>query len=228
MDELQIPMANLQVDGDDSSDSDDYPLDYPFTRTLFTEEKYNIIDDNVAVYDYLFAVKKSLMEIWRLIELNPENNREVETFPYLKKKDASKSHFPKKDYWLSFLNQFFCASFDSFENNFDEHFKQGMEEDKQAMIVRELQIGLTTKQRNGVKGWFNNLCRGVKLETGVQIGDKPIFFDDEDYLPFKFSRDSFEDRFQALMCDFGHFDPCVVFAKPGTRSPYSAKKKLKK
>jgi hypothetical protein len=211
-------------DSDSDSDSD-YVKYIPFNRQLFDgPEDISKLLEGIDEFTQLLALKEALVEIWRLIELNPANNTVSETFPYKTMKDASKSHYKKRDYWLSFLNQFFCASFESWQHDLDdnEDFKKGFEEVKQVMINREVEIGLTTTQRNGRNGWFKRLCFGVKLETGVVIDNVPIFIDDKDYQPFLSSRDSFAERLQAMMFDLIDLEcyPGMNFAYQGATSPY--------
>jgi hypothetical protein len=209
-------MANLKVGDNDSSDSDDEKV-IPFTRKLFAEDTYNNLLQRNENFEML-KTKEALIEIWRLIELNNENSRyEADSvFPYKTKKDASKSHYVKKDYWLCFLNQFFCASLDNWNISINET-------DKELMKIRESQIGLTPTKRNGDDGWFNRLCYGVRRVTNVQVDLIPVVFDDKDYQPFLSSRDTFSERFQALMFDLVDLDchPRTNYASPGDHSPYN-------
>jgi hypothetical protein len=216
MAELENRMANLKVADGDSSDSDNE--DYiTFDRALFNEDTYTEILNSSDDYYDMIAVKNALTTIWSGIERNALNNSVGKlSFPYKSKKDVSKSHYKKKDYWLSFLNQFFCASLIELDITLNE-------KDREVLKERESQIGLTSTQRNGNDGWFNRLCFGVKIETNVVIEGKPVLFDDEDYQPFLSSRDTFEERFKSLMFDLVDLDchPSMQFALPGARSPYA-------
>ena len=215
MADLVNTMANLKVGDNDSSDDEEV---IPFTRKLFAEDTYNELLQRNENFEML-KIKEALIEIWRLIELNNENSTRHESdsvFPYKTKKDTSKSRYVRKDYWLCFLNQFFCASLVNCEITITRT-------DKELMKNRETQIGLTTTQRNGDDGWFNRLCFGVRRVTNVQVDLIPVVFDDKDYQPFLSSRDTFSERFQALMFDLVDLDchPRMNYAALGAQSPHT-------
>jgi hypothetical protein len=188
----------------------------PVQRKLFCEDTFDAILETNEKYDML-KTKEALKEIWRLIDLNSSNDfeREELTFPYKTTKDRSKTLYTKKDYWLAFLNQFFCASLE----NWDIKIKNSI---KLELKARDDEIGLTATQRNGDNGWFNRLCFGVKEDTKVDIKGVRIFTHNKDYQPFLSSSDTFADRFQALMFEYVDTDchPKMNFATPGSPSPY--------
>jgi hypothetical protein len=164
-------MADLKLQNDDSSDSDDEEVILILRLLpLYSKDTYDVSLQSNEFYE-MRMTKKALNEIWRLIKLNPENNKAWMDDPDVKKKDI----------WVCFLNHFFYASL----NRCDIEIEDNMD----LLLEHEEKIGLKSSNRTGKDGWFNRLC-----------------FGDKDYQPFLSSRDTFAERFQALMFDLVDLD----------------------
>mmetsp|Transcript_40686 Transcript_40686/g.53373 ORF Transcript_40686/g.53373 Transcript_40686/m.53373 type:complete len:215 (-) Transcript_40686:126-770(-) len=207
-------IAGLEVvDGESDDSSSESDVEEEFVTKLFGERNYDLSEDK---YSEMRNIKEALKRIWSLIERNGDNGRLDSSFPYMKTKDVKYHRYSRKDYWLCFLNHFYCESLKNYGITITPR-------DKSVMKEREKKIGLSTPHRTGPKGWFNRLCFGVRIETKVKIDDVEVFFDDKNYYPFLSSKDTFADRFQALMFEFGGLDchPKMNFAELGERCPHT-------
>jgi hypothetical protein len=175
-------------------------------QPFFYEYDLSLLSDD---YFVMQTTQTTLKEMWRLIVLNPENKTTWAAYD----PDDRFTPFLKMDFWECFINHFFCASLN--------YWGIEVECDNDTMLKIEDNIGFKSSFRTGKDGWFNRLCFGVEIKTSVMINDRPVIFNDEDYQPFFSSRDTFAERFQALMFDLNDLDcdPPMNFA--ATESPYS-------